>query len=463
MHRRYQLQIRCTGLATTILASAQKEIDLPKNRQFVQAVVVFLRQNAITRARVYLAVRREADGLLVYKLCIKIESEDKRRQQALAKAAAKHLFAAYVVSHAPERFQDVARELGDYSFQGDKFPRVRCAFEALDTLAPYRKSLEQVINMRALGLPGEEYLLCCDESFYRGVLAPRTPDVIGEIWARLLRVAQPIVINAAGTVAWQKLQPIILGAEEAAKRIKEMYPELVEFANAVLAWVIAHPYEAVGIVVATVVLTASVVGLLEAGVIGAGTAIVAGESIAETTAVPVVSGAGRLAAGEAVTAQMFSTEVATSSAARGLMTAEEVMARIGSTAVAANDNALVVSAVQQSSFRLAVTQTAVAAGAVGKVAVPTAACFALMARADTAYALPSPTQAPSAKSPVVSQGVSRLFMVRARVIQRGGLKPASNGSIINLNEYADGPPEFSNPFDTPTPIYTRLVGRVKLS
>lgn len=453
MHRRHQLHtIYKPG--NYYPRNNPKKIELRKNRQFVHAAVTFLRQNALTRVRLYLTLRRPEDALLLYKLCIEIESEDKRKQQALAKAAAKHLFAAYVVCHAPERFQSVARELGDYSFQGDRFPRVRCSFSTLDTLAPYRKSLEQAINMRALGLPGEEYLLCCDENFYRAVLAPRTPDAIGELWARFLGASKLLATYAAGSAGWQKLQPMILGAEEAAKQIKLLYPDLVEFANRVLAWVMAHPYEAIAIVMSTMVLTASVVGLLETGLMGAGAALVAGESITETTALPVISGAGRLATAEAVASQMFSAEVASGAAVRGLMTAEEVAAQIGGSGAIANDTAFVASALQQTAVRAALTQTATIAAAAG---------FVLMVNCNTAYAQSSTSQAPSPKNPVVAQGVSRLLMIRARAVQRSGLKPAENGMLINLNDYADLPPAFSNPFELPPPVYTRLVGKVMLS
>lgn len=430
-----------------------KEIDIPKNRFFVWAVRAFMRQTGIQRVRVYLSLRRPKAGVLLYKLCIEIQTEDQRKQQALAKAAAKHLFAAYVVCHAPERFNDIAKQLGDYSFQGEKFPRVHCEFNALNTLSPYKNSIEQAINMRGLGLPGEEYLLCCDEHFYRTVLAPRTPDIIGELWARLLQGAKPWVLYAAGSTGWQKLQPIILAAEEAGKKIREMYPELVEFANQVLAWIKDHPYLSVAIVVTAFVLTASVVGLVEAGIIGAGASLVAAETITESSALPVIGSMGRVAATEAVATQMFTSEVAAGSAVRGLMSAEQVAAQIGGTAAAANDTAFVASALAQNGLRVAAAQTA----------EMRAAAFLLMANCNTAYVQQSTTDVPSPKNQVIAQGVSKLFMVRAREIPSAGSRRPGNGNVINLHEHAAAPQGFANPFQPEDPIWVRLAGRVRLS
>jgi hypothetical protein len=429
-----------------------KEVRLIQNRVFAQLVKALMKRLGLERVKVYLTVRRDQKGLLLYKTCIEIETQDKRKQQALAKAVAKNIYASHVVCHAPERFQkqvaaELDTQLGDYSYQGDKIPVVHCSFRALEGLKPYQAAIEQAINMRGLGLPGEEYLICCDDDFYWRVLAPRTPDYLGEIWAKFLQNPFVRAGYQEGSSAWQKWEPVILRGSPGAQLLKQMYPELKEFANQVIDWMLRNPEKTVAIVLVGMVIAACVVGLVWAEVAGLGALAVEG-AITESTAIPAVGVTGRFAVGAPLAGQMFSGGAA---AGTSLLTAEQVAAQIG-VGVAANDVALTAAAIAR-----------LAAPAAELVVPAAAAAFVLMSNVTTAYAQTTPNAKPQPSDPVVAQGFSHLFMARARNVPTApGMRPPLPGDRINHTDYAELQPDVISLQDRPR-VEVRLVGRVKLS
>jgi len=137
----------------------EKRLPLPLNRDFVNLASVLLRRYALTKLECSLLVRRSKPGLLQYKICFEFESDDKRRQTVLARAIAKVLAAAYVVTTVPWRFPQAELELGEHSLEGDPLPRIRCQFDVIPDLMPLTKSIEDLIFMRGIGY--RETNCCC--------------------------------------------------------------------------------------------------------------------------------------------------------------------------------------------------------------------------------------------------------------------------------------------------------------
>ena len=432
-----------------------KSIPLPVNRVFIYLASIFIRRHNIKRLLIYLSVRRQQPGLLLYKVCIEIETDDKRKQRTLAKAAAKTMYATYVVSHFPEKFQAVEKELGDYSFEGDKFPKVRCKFNVINELKPAEKSLEEAINMRGIALPGEEYMICCDETFYLSLVAKPLENVVRQIWEQLQAKAEFWVTYAGGSVGWSKVKPLFLELEKVGKYIERVFPDAELFANLVLNWILEHPYLTAALVVTTFVLTAGIAAFLEAGLLA--TAAVETTAITEASATQVAGGLGRIAMTETVAAPIFGGEVATGAGARGFVSVQQIAAQIGGTGAAANDVALLANAVAPGLLTPAVTKTA---------AMGFAAAFVLMINSSTAYAQDKPSGSVDAKTAkIIAQHASRLFMVRSRTTPLGRYEPPVPGNLINLSNFAEpAPKDFSRiDFSRATPpLYTRYLGKVTM-
>jgi hypothetical protein len=71
-----------------LLAQNPIEIKLPHNRTFEYAIRILLKRGSFTKLRIYMQLRKPEDGLLLYRVCIEIEDDDKRRirQKVITKA-----------------------------------------------------------------------------------------------------------------------------------------------------------------------------------------------------------------------------------------------------------------------------------------------------------------------------------------------------------------------------------------
>lgn len=436
-----------------------KFLPLPVvNNAFMYLASIFIKRHKIKRVLLYISVRRHEPGLLLYKVCIEIETDDQRKQQALAKAAAKTLYATYVVCHFPERFSSIEQELGDYSFEGDKFPRVRCTLNVIDELKPAEKSLTEAIYMRGIGLPGEKYLVCCDETYYQSLIAKPQVDQVKQIWEQLQAKAEMWVTYAAGSIGWSKVKPLVLEIEKVAKYIKLIYPDADDFANMILNWVSEHPYLTVALIVTSFVVTAGVAAFLEAGLL-AEAAVGTEAAFTEATATQVAGGLGRIAMTETVATPILTKEIAIGAGAHGFMSVEQIAAQISGMGAAANDVAIVRNAIV----------TPLLSPVVKKLAsMGVAAAFLLMVNTSTAYAQDNPSKPVDAKTAkIIAQHASSLFMVRALDAPSGSNKPPIQGSLINLRNYAEPEPQdLSKGIDfsqAKAPIYTRYLGRITIS
>src|SRR5687768_18529019 len=106
-----------------LMAQMSIEIRLPVKTAFAQEMQYLIRRGHLHHIRVFMELRRPEDGLLVYKLCIEIQDDERKgKQKTMRKALAKHVYAFYLAAHYPQNFKQIAPQLGDFSFDGDKQP-----------------------------------------------------------------------------------------------------------------------------------------------------------------------------------------------------------------------------------------------------------------------------------------------------------------------------------------------------
>ena len=452
----------------------EKRLPLPLNRDFVNLASVLLRRYALTKLECYLLVRRSKPGLLQYKICFEFESDDKRRQVVLARAISKILAAAYVVTTVPWRFPQAESELGDHTLEGDPLPRIHCQFDVIPDLIPLTKSIEDLIFMRGIGYPGDEFLLFCDEGYYWSLLAQR-PIGTTALWQGIKAAFKGWIDYAPGHPVWASFQPWVDKAEEIGGEIKRKYPYLVEFADALIEYGRRHPLELLAIVVLPIILTAGVVLALEAGLIG-GALLVAEGGLSEASA-PVVAGLGRTAMTSEAATQILGAEAAL--ATQPLQTAAQVAQQVGGLGVAANEGAAVARVIAGPGLKTAIK-------VVGGLGV--AAAYLLCITARTAYAQSRPNTgdpqvSPGVNSPsppnavdgkVVAETIDRLLAARPLPAPRNTLAPLIKGRSFNVHNYAptspldtvlqDGKPlELDKNLGPPPPLDMRYLGRVKIT
>jgi hypothetical protein len=314
-HRKFKMDYKP---GTTYPREVVKHVRPIMLSAFVHIVKVLMRQYGIRTVRVYLRVTRAAPGLLLYKLCIDLalEGESKHRV-ALTKALAKTVYAAYVVVHNEERFrpkviEELKKQIGDFNL-----PRVACKFDLPQPLQKHKPAFEAAIVGRGLGLPGETYMLCADEEFYRVVLQPPTPDYIGQLWSAILQSAEFKVLSGGlpPEIIWQGIKPYVLPKGETGRILQVLFPLLKDLANRALDWMIQHPYQTLALIAVPMVLTAGATLLL-----------------APALAAAEVSFAGAAAAAASVTIE----STATGGSLLGVMAAEEALLATTSTARAAS-------------------------------------------------------------------------------------------------------------------------------
>lgn len=445
--------------------SKSKDIPLPLNREFLHLAQILLFRHGIKTLRMWVTVRRQQDALLVYKICVEIDTDDRRRQQTLAKAVAKHLYAAYVACHFPNLFTSVQKELGDHSFDGDKLPRIRCTFDVLDDLKPMQKAIEEALYMRGIALPGDELLLCCDEAYYWELLATR-PYGTAYAWQKLLPVVKAWVHYAAGSVGWARVQPWIAKGEDVAGEIKERYPYHVGFADAVIEYARHHPTEFLLFVTLPIILTAGAALLIEAGLLAS---IVVADGVATQATATVIGGLGRTAMGELVATQTLGSEVASGAAVRGLISAQEVATQIGGLGASANE---------VTALGTVLSSSQLAATVKGAAVIGVAAAYVLGVNVKSAYAQTAPTGSPPApigSSPAptsaaqlgpgsrpIGHAVSRLLAFPALAVPRNTLRRPGKGEIIDLYNHVPVAAPLV-PRDPAERIQMRYLGRVRIS
>jgi hypothetical protein len=433
------------------------QIPLPINSALAYLVCVLILRLRLTAVRIFLTVRRPFPGLLLYRVCVEIDTDDKRKQQTLAKALAKHIMAAYVItSIADEKIvQPLLKELGDYRFDGDALPRIRCAFDVVDELRPWTGDLADAMYMRGLAYPGEEWMLCSDEAFYQALVTPPyLGPTVDSLWGALRRQAETWAEFLAGKQGKAALQnEVIFKAEEMRRLAESANPGLKDVADAVLRWMGENKAATIALILLPLVVTAGVAALIEAGVLAG--AVLAGELTAvEGTSMAIAGNIGRIAMTESVAGAAISTDVAAVSAFRGFQTVAQVAGQIGGLGTAANTNAIA-SALPH----VGTAARGIAAAAAGI----TLMTMSTQARAATSGAAQGVTSTPSAGT-VIAQHTSGLYLVRPLGTPRGddlNRRPAK-GRLINLREHSEVPAPAGRP-EPPARLQARYLGRVVIS
>lgn len=447
---------------------AEKRLPLPLNRDFVNLASIFLKRYGFAKLECYLVVRRTKPGLLQYKLCFEFESDDRRRQQVLAKAAAKVMAAAYVVTTLPWRFPQAEQELGDHTLEGDALPRIHCKFDIIPDLMPLAKSIEDSIYMRGVAYPGDEMLLFCDEGYYWALLAQR-PVGTSLLWQQAKAAFKAWVDYAPGSPGWARFQPWVDKAEAIGDEIKRKFPYQVELADALIEYGRRHPLELVAIVVLPIILTAGVAVLLEAGLLGG--ALVAEGAISEASA-PLAGALGRTAMANTLAAETLGAETAAGGGASGLLTSAQVGQQIGGLGASANEVAGISHVLASPIFIATVKKVAT---------MGVAAAFLIGVSARTAYAQTKPER-PGLPAPppdatngkVIAEAIDRLLAVTPLPAPRNTLAPLIKGRSVNVHNYAPTSPLDTNLWDgkpldldktlgPPEPLNMRFLGRVTIT
>ncbi|RKN47661.1 hypothetical protein [Micromonospora endolithica] len=443
------------------------KIPLPVNRLFAVLCGTLLARHGMTAIRLALHVRRERSGLLLYKICVEMDSDDRRRQQTLSKALAKHILAVYVYCLAPERFRDLGQELGDTSYEGDAVPRIRCAFDVIEQLKPFNARIEEAMFQRGLALPGEQWLLVCDEAAYRQ-LVPLPGPSVNTLWAQFRRQAEAWAELLGGKQGVTMLrQDVLVKVEEMARLANGVVPGLREFADAVIRWMSAHPYLTVALVVVPVVVTGGLAVAIDAGLLVGGALAAAEISGGEIVGANMIGGLGRAALPQLVVEAGSGTQVAAATASRGVaMTFQEVaLAQAGGAGAAANTTSNVVPLLT-TAMKAAAPVVKTAAAAAGGIAVLT---FSTQAYAGTPVppaATPAPEQpqttvtAPDPRH-LIAEVTSGVYLVRALAAHRGP-RDAVKGDRINVHDHGQTRADrdlFASP-EPPAPLHVRYLGRV---
>ncbi|SBT39149.1 hypothetical protein [Micromonospora auratinigra] len=444
------------------------KIPLPVNRVFVMLCGTLLARHGITAIRLALKVRRERRGLLLYKICVEMDSEDRRELRTLTKALAKHIMAVYVYCLAPERFKDLQRELGDTSFEGDAVPRIRCTFDAIDPLRPFQAGIAEAMFQRGLALPGEQWLLVCDEAAYRQ-LVPLPGPTVDTLWDRFRTQAEAWAELLGGKRGVSMLrQDVLVKVEELARLANAAVPGLKEFANAVLRWISDHPYLTVALVVVPVVVTGGLAVAIDAGLLVGGALAAAELSGGELVGVNMIGGLGRTALPQVVVEAGSGAQVAAATASRGAaLTFQEVaLAQVGGAGTAANTTSTVVPLLT-TAMRAAAPVVKTAAAAAGGIAVLTFStqAYAGPSAPPTPGAAPPPQTTVTAPDPrhLIAEVTSGVYLVRALAAHRGA-RDAVKGELINIHDYGQtrDATDLSTFPERPAPLKVRYLGRVSV-
>jgi hypothetical protein len=349
------------------------------------------------------------------------------------------------------------------------------------------------MTTRGIGVRGDTFMVCCDETYYRGLVKPEPAANISLVWHILLERIKIWVDFYGGPAAWSELEPFIFKAQELGRTVQAAFPDMVEMADQVLGWVLAHPLATLGIVVAGVVVTAAVAALAEPLLL-AGTVVAASEAAITTEAAATfgatvgageASGLGAITTIEQVAAQLVGREAAKRT---GVRVTADALARLRALGEAAND----VERVQKAAAAVlapsniarqlidpqqggeaskrhemlladALNGPRIAAAA-KKVAKQFRGAQLMAASVVSVYEAGAVAGGDAPKAGPFAQGLSRLYFVRPMMPPSNSMRPPQKGREINLRHFALMSEEdlLAAPFDR-TPINAYYLGKVTVT
>jgi len=280
-YRRYQVPLRA-GRAYP--EPNPKYIQLTWGRVFEVARRHFMRRNHLKRADVDLEVLRSFNGQLLYKIRFTFEMEDDLTKKlaedfaeglmwALATAAAAAVLAFGAAWQAAQVGVTVAGALWEaaklLTEAGAKelmekapptaLPRIRIAPDVVEQVRPLSDAFEDAMQSRGYGLPGEEHLLCCEESYFQNVILDRQAAAQA---AELMRVRgyERWAAYASGRAAWTVISPRVEKAAWLLDPLHLIFPDSTTVRNAVRRLAAENPSQEVGLSSVVLVGTAAVLG-----------------------------------------------------------------------------------------------------------------------------------------------------------------------------------------------------------
>jgi hypothetical protein len=389
-----------------------KKIPIMYNAVFKHFMQILCKRFGFKSIRLFLVVRRPKPGLILYKVRVELEDEERKRfSSKRALEVARHSFATYVVCHCPELFNDLVVPLGDTTLDGDQVPQVSCNFDIVDEIKGMSKSLADVINFRALGLPEQEFMVCCDEQFYQNhvVALQSMPFLASPVsaWERY----------AAERPAFHVSSPLsaLIGKSLDAMEFTE------EVTREIMSQVRANPaIVSIIIVVAAVVVTAGIAAYLAplvaetVSIGGAGMSLLSSEPILVETTPGIIQAFGRMAMNQGIIMRAATAEIAEVTAARGFMATGEAIGQLGvrGGALVSLSRALA----QKEAMKMSVKVIGIAAGTI------------LMLSARSAFAAEGPSADP------IATEFSSLFIIPAAAVG-GSMKLPRKHEKFDLNPF----------------------------
>jgi hypothetical protein len=189
------------------------------------------------------------------------------------------VYAAYVGAHFPQDFLQLEQEIGDFSYESEKVPAIRCDWDVADELEPaLRRKLEAVIYTRGIGLPGDKFVVYCGEAVWQYLVRTIT---VSDIW-ELVKDSMRATLSRIGQgTLWAEVEAMFLDVEDVARMVRRIVLDKTSIdvevmANAVLHFMQKNPGTAVAIAFTPLIITGGVAALLEAGML---TSLVAGSEV----------------------------------------------------------------------------------------------------------------------------------------------------------------------------------------
>jgi hypothetical protein len=265
-----------------------KYIELTWGRVFEVARRVFMRRNQLKRADVDLQVLLSGNGRLFYRIRFTFEMRDdifeemarqfaEQLMWALAVAAAEAVlglgaawYAAQVgvavagaVAEGVNEAVNLAKVAAEKLLRAapeKALPRIRCApTDVIEEVRPLSTAFEDAMQSRGYGLPGEEHLLLCDETYFQNVVLDRRAAAQA-VELMKVRGTERWISYTAGRAAWTVVEPRVEKVVWALTQAHIVYPDSEKLLNALRRLAATDPSQDVGLSSVVLVGTAAVVG-----------------------------------------------------------------------------------------------------------------------------------------------------------------------------------------------------------
>jgi hypothetical protein len=269
----------------------------------------------------YLEVRRLGEGLLLYRVCVELQMKEDKSDTAVFRiardlvhtfvtcttadksdeviATAKRAWAAMDPMSIQRNDEPASSVLPGTTLYQPRFAGVVATFaDALSVIKPMIPAIQDSLNSRCLGLPGEEYLVCCDEEFFASLSMDAAPLLNMMNYIRQTPVRWIGYLEKRGS----------LGALDVVAEAKDIYAQAQALGiagfKALIDWAKNNPAQAVALVVLIVATSALLVWALPLVLLELELGAVGAEAVTLTAQTSV-----RIAVTEVTTEQVLAARV----------------------------------------------------------------------------------------------------------------------------------------------------------